>query len=493
MGPIGSGKSSAACIFIYQVGYEQAPDADGVRRTRWAVVRNTQAQLRLTTIKTWLGLFPDGVMGDMHWSPPLSFTLRHNPGDGTQVEIEVLFMALDDPAAVQNLYSLELTGAWVNEAQFVEKTVVDTLVDRVGRYPAAKEGAGSGATWCGVVMDTNAPPEEHWWPIMAGERSPPEWMSDEDKVSLVKPEGWTFFVQPAAVHEVYNERGTLIGYRTNPAAENLRFLKAGYYERAVKGKTRAHIERNLMNRFGRSFDGKPVFPDFRRERHVAPSPILFAPDAPVYIGIDFGRTPAAVFLQRRMSRWFALREIVTEDMGAKKFGRLLRYRMREWFPDIDHFLIWGDPAGNQQSQTDDVTPFMMLRSEGVIARPAPSNDLDIRKAAVEGPLTREEEGQPCLMISPACPVLAEALEGGYRYRRVRGSGSAYYEEVPEKKGRWSHVVDALQYALLGGGEGREAVKPPKPSAPSSAGRPGGYSVWARQRGLAVRQPFGGRR
>jgi hypothetical protein len=46
-------------------------------------------------------------------------------GDGTGLELEVLFLALDRPDDVKKLKSLELTGAWLNEASELEQAVLD--------------------------------------------------------------------------------------------------------------------------------------------------------------------------------------------------------------------------------------------------------------------------------------------------------------------------------------------------------------------------------
>ena len=53
-GPIGSGTSSASCMKIWRIACDQAPDYDGVRRTKWIVTRTTYKELRDTTIETWL-------------------------------------------------------------------------------------------------------------------------------------------------------------------------------------------------------------------------------------------------------------------------------------------------------------------------------------------------------------------------------------------------------------------------------------------------------
>ena len=54
MGPFGSGKSTACVQELLQIALRQKPGEDGVRRTRFAVVRNSYPQLRDSTIRTWL-------------------------------------------------------------------------------------------------------------------------------------------------------------------------------------------------------------------------------------------------------------------------------------------------------------------------------------------------------------------------------------------------------------------------------------------------------
>ncbi len=54
-----------------------------------------------------------------------------------------------------------------------------------------------------------------------------------------------------------------------------------------------------------------------------------------------------------------------------------------------------------------------------------------------------------LVISPACEILGEAMVGGYHYRE-QAIGEEKFNDKPEKN-QYSHIADALQYALLGVG------------------------------------------
>ncbi len=58
-GPIGSGKTNAMFRRLGRHAMQQAPSQrDGLRRTRWAIVRNTFPELKRTTIPTWRRVWP---------------------------------------------------------------------------------------------------------------------------------------------------------------------------------------------------------------------------------------------------------------------------------------------------------------------------------------------------------------------------------------------------------------------------------------------------
>ena len=176
-GPVGSGKSVTCCMEIMRRAVNQKPNDSGIRRSRWAVIRNTNPQLKTTTIKTWRDWFSDEI-GKFVWSPPYTHLVNFGLGDKTTVELEVIFLALDKQEDVKKLLSLELTGVWINEAREIPKSIVDACTMRVGRFPSMRDG---GPSWFGVIMDTNAPDETHWWGIMSGEVPAPEYMAEEER------------------------------------------------------------------------------------------------------------------------------------------------------------------------------------------------------------------------------------------------------------------------------------------------------------------------
>lgn len=412
-GPIGSGKSTACAFLPWRHLAESEPGHDGVRRARWAVIRNTYPELKTTTIKTWHQWFPPEV-GDWKDQGPPTHRIQENGFD-----LEVMFLALDRPEDQRKLLSLELTGAWINEAREVPKAILDGLTGRVGRFPPVRGGSRS---WSGVIMDTNSPDTDHWWYRLAEEQA---------------PSGFRFWCQPGG---------------RDAKAENLVNLPPDYYERTLAGKDPAWVKVYVDGDYGYVQDGKPVYPEFRDQLHTKacePDPKLG-----LWIGLDFGLTPAAALAQRTMlGQWRFIDELVTEDMGAVRFGELLKGKLDADYKDFKLGGIFGDPSGDNRAQTDERTPFSILRAQGLPARPAHSNDAVLRREAFAKPLSRLVDGEPGLIVDPRCTMLRKGLMGGYRYKRVQVTGHERYHDKPDKNS-FSHVCEAAQYLMLGAGEGR---------------------------------------
>jgi hypothetical protein len=130
--------------------------------------------------------------------------------------------------------------------------------------------------------------------------------------------------------------------------------------------------------------------------------------------------------------------------------------------------IYGDPAGDFRAQTDESTPFHILRGAGLRAFPAPSNSVDLRLESVSSQLNKMVEGKPAFLIDRRCQQLIKGFEGGYQYKRMEVSGERYADK-PDKN-MFSHIHDALQYMMLGAGEGRALMNNQKPARPVVANR-----------------------
>jgi len=435
IGPLGSSKTFQTCQKVFKKMCDQAPNADGIRPSRWFAVRNTYPDLETTTIRDWLALFGD--LGHFTNGTPPSHHIEFELDDDTIVRSEMIFIALDRPDAVKKLRGTQATGFWHNEVKELPKAIVDMADLRHGRYPTIPDG-GVKCSWHGMVGDTNAPDIDHWIYEMAEEERPP---------------GWIFYTQPGGVLAVGDE------FVPNDDAENLGNLPDGYYVNGMNGKSKDWIRVNLANEYGFVSDGKPVHPAYVDSIHClrAPPPVnrTRRGQAPtIYVGCDWGLTPAAVFIQQAPNgQYQALSEIVTFDMAAFDFSKLVMKHLAERYPN--HLVdAWGDPSGDSRSQADAKTVFKTCRANGFHVLPTYTNDPEIRRGAVSGPFTRLIQGHPGLVISPECSQLRKGLQGGFRYRRLMVVGEERFQDTVDKN-RFSHVCEAFEYGLVGAGEGRK--------------------------------------
>ena len=455
VGPVGSGKSYACCAEIFKRAIQQKPSKrDGIKYSRFVIVRNSYPMLKTTTLKTWLELFPEHIYGAVRHSPPITHHIKLPSREGAAgIDLEVIFLALDQPKDVRKLLSLEVTGGWINEARELPKSIVDGLTHRVGRYPVKEDG---GPTWRGVILDTNPCDDDHWI-YRLSEKEPPKGRF-----------AWKFFRQPPGVFEakdVPDEMPEAQGYvfaagkwwKTNDKAENLNNLPVGYYEQLLGGKNIDWIRCYAEGKFTYVQEGKPVWSEYDDASMVDDCQILDG--EPIQIGLDFGLTPAAVFAQRTPKGvWNVLHELVTFDMGLERFCTLLKEDINRYFPKHE-LSIWGDPAGMQRDQIFENTSFDHLKNvHGLFAKPTATNDFRTRREALAMPMSRLIDNKPGFRVDRKCVRLRKSLSGGYHFKRVAiGAGQERFRDTPNKN-EHSHIGDAAGYCLLGGGEHRRMTK-----------------------------------
>lgn len=417
----------------------------GIRYRRTYVLRQTFDELERTTVKTWLTKFPEDRYGALRRSKPPVHHIRI-----LDLDWEVIFLALDREEEAKKLLSSEASDAWINEFREMPRRVIEDLGAVVGRYPDPKSPFRPQ-----IIGDTNAPPSHHWFSVASGQAPLPDNLSESERVQFVMPKGWSHHIQPPAMFEVVGGDGEASEYRHNPEREGRKHVADAYFDRLVLGRTKSWIRVNVLNKPAMLVDGDPVFPGYKEEVHKAGKILEPLQGHPIMVGVDFGRTPAAVLGQRVFDRWRILKELCAEGIGAKVFAGLLKRALSEWFPGYP-VVLYGDPAGEQLSQSDENSPFILFGAAGLPVFPAPSNDPPIRLGAVEEVLRSAPDGVPRLQVSPNCVRLNAAMAGDYHYPRVRGTGR---EQTMPLKNRASHIADALQYLLLGAGEGWALMKP----------------------------------
>ena len=470
VGPFGSGKT---CMIMNDAKYyclSQAPAPDGVRYVRIGVVRGSYPELKSTTRNSILEVFPEQfgtvlsggapILGHYHFpvgDGPYDYMAEGRPwqeGDGTFVDVEFALQALATKDDVDKIKSANWTFAIINEATSVDFDVLAAVMGRVGRYPTENKG---GCTYSGILIDTNQPPQNHFLNRMIKHPQP----------------GWDIFHQPPAAIKNVDAVGN-VTYAINPNAENLRNLGAKkkpddfntwteeekeaflvqkgmeYYEEQIKlwkDDGRDDIVDSWFCMLDVPLrDGKPVFDLFNIDVHVSKSPVDPIPYKPVVIGYDTsGIHPACVFVQEQHERWVVIDELYGDGMGMESFLAQALIKLVTERYSTNQLVVSCDPANARDSYTG-LSPSQHLQNHGFEVFMPKTNDPKTRINAVDGLLNKRAGG---LLVSSHCTVLISAMQGGYRYKRLRLSGSIEdaYDPTPEKNS-YSHIADALEYACL---------------------------------------------
>jgi len=423
VGPFRSGKSSACSVEVYTKACEQAPDKYGKRKTRWAIVRNTYPELFDTTIKTFLNWFPPEYFGnDYRSNPRPDYTIHQKFSDGTEVECEILFRALDKPEHVKNLWSLEVTGVWFNEAREIPKVIFDTMDGRINQYPAQKDG---GATWGGIILDTNPCDTDHWLYKLFVEDLPND---------LQLQEFYDYFHQPSGL---------------SADAENLTHLSKNYYQDLAVGKDDNYIKVYIRGEYGYVREGKIIYSNYNDLSHCSDTPLKPWPGVHLTLGFDFGLTPACVITQYHPKGVLhVLRELCATEMGVKRFARdVVKPFLIANFNGY-RFVSGCDPSGARRSEFDETKScYKELREAGFPVKLAYSNALEPRFTSVDDFLTKMIDGKPAFKLDPSCKMLRKGFNGEYKRRKLQVVGMEVYAEAAEKN-PVSHPHDALQYACM---------------------------------------------
>lgn len=413
-GPVGSGKTTASIFKILFHASQMKPQEDGIRRSKCVVVRNTAAQLADTTIPSIQTWFPPEVAHYAKTAKKMIIRL----GD---IELELLFRALDDADDVQKLLSLELSFAFLDEYREIPQAIFDAVQGRVGRYPSKAKG--------GCVKEDGSP-NHH----VFGSTNPPDYGSFFADYMSDPPENADIFFQPSGL---------------SPEADWIENLIDGYYDNLAQGKSQDWVDVYIHNKFGKSLAGMPVFRAFDREIHVAKGDLMaIRGSSGLVIGLDVGLSPAAVIGQVDYSgRLNVLESIVPDErIGMPRFiDEYIKPALAQRYPGMA-VLIVVDPAGNQRSSTDEKSAIEVIRAKGFRVIPAKTNAITARIAAVDAFLTRTVDGKASILLNKdRCKHLIMALSGKYMYKT---NTKGHTDETPDKTHPWSDVADALQYLCL---------------------------------------------
>lgn len=456
MGPIRSGKTTAALYKRLTRAMRMPVCRDGVRRYACVIIRDSYGALYETTIRSWWAMFPKELGS---WSGSEGRPATHDLTFDTELgkdtlQLRMRFVSIQNDSIENLLRGTEFTDALLEEADLLPEHVLTYVKGRVSQWPK-REMLPAGVSVQGLVdIVTNPPDVDSWF--------------------------YKIFVEdPLPHHNLFQQPSGL-----SAQAENLANINGGrsFYEMQEATTPPWYSTRMVHGRFGYSRDGAPVYEEFDDAFHVAPEPLKPA-DCPLRLGFDQNLVNPACVVSQWMpsSQWRVVREILPGRCGASAFGAHVRDVLRQDFRGLPIAQATADPAaayGADQENGDLAWYETVQRAIGVPVSLAPSQEIGLRHDAVRQFLRqRLPNGEPMFLLSRACPVLRKGFVSHYRFKRQRNDPTAPLQLKPEKNG-YSDPHDALQYDMLNS-RGRMDVV---------AGRVDGRPAYG-----VPRQPAGGRR
>lgn len=442
VGPVGSGKTSAAS---WEVGY-YLPfwlyETYGIQKTRWAVVRNTYIELRDTTKKTVFDWFPFGI----EHKQENTYLLKY-PDQG--IESELLFRACDNPNHVKKFKSLDITGYWQDESIEIAEQIKRMLKNRIGRYPKFEDWVTAMLTkqeWKEYTRESltrlmQENPDQFHTRFGIETTNPPDvehptyyqfkWHSP--------PPGPMPTKEPLAKHYGFWQ----------PPEENNDNLRPGYYD-DLRNDYRDNpdwIEMYIEGKPGIQIRGKLVYNNFKRNLHVLEDEPLLYDGLPLLVGWDHsGNMPAAVVVQVvGPLQVQILAEYYTEKMGIVDFGHYVNQEMNMMFPGHKEVHHWGDPAGAAKFSKKEggfTSNSQLIKDNCGIDIQSSEQNFQARIESVDQMLARHNG----ILIDFRCIRLINGFLGGYCYPENRSIVGEFLPNV--LKNKYSHPQDALQYVMV---------------------------------------------
>lgn len=421
-GAFASTKSTACITKIFYLTSLMQPvlwKGESIHLARCCVCRETYPQLLLTTIKTF-EKYTNDYTGRfiLKRGSTIEGTLEaYNPTTDKRILVELVFMNVASTGKdvnIEQFKSLDLSFAWINEGAEVQIEVATTIKNRCNRFPEKFFGGQ-------LIIDTNPPDPTSWW----------------KEYELNPPRGWTFYVQPPALLRVNHETeymdrdGNYYIYNE----KNEGFLPKEYWLNAVSGLSSNAAKVLLLNEFGYLKVEGLMYPEYLDNIHCVID-LQYIKELPLLFGFDFGLTPACVIAQKNAYGGLnILMDIATLGVSRKGLEQFLN---EDVLPVLHRnfkkgmWLAYIDPSGFNRAQTNMTTCRDILFSKGFQVMPALTQDPEMRYDSVANLL---KNNNMFYMDGDGCQNLRTAFLSRYT--------------LGEKKGEYSHVMEALQYLALG--------------------------------------------
>jgi hypothetical protein len=489
VGPVGTGKTTAA---IWEVGFNLPRRIYlnyGIAETRWFVVRKTFDSLMDSDFTEAMDWFSHG-----EWKPSrklLTIKWPSSTNCPSPLIVHLKFLSCNTPEEEGKFRSQNVTGAWIDEADQLSLLAKQIIKGRCGRFPKQKS-TPVGFVPRYIIETSNPFPADHpmyttydWkGPEIIEEPAPQlrcknkacektfslsrvcplcgsegeltgrkDWRTGKyDCSKLVRklPTGGPVAAVPPTPDH--------IGFWQDPG-ENEENLRPGYWDSIRKDYQEAPemIAILIDGEPGMKPKGKPVYRNFDKRVHMSTAPLSWMKlrdtytgemkGAPLLFGWDLsGNFPAAVALQRVAPMSYqVLKEFYDDRMQAVDFGKWVLELANTDFPGYEgvHFADPASWAEYSNAKGGFTSNALMVQEQCGIQMTPSRQELDLRISAVDQLLIRRNG----LLIDCRCYMVLNGFLAGYAREENPRLGDKNYKAEPIKN-NFSHLQDALQYALV---------------------------------------------
>jgi hypothetical protein len=403
MGPLGSGKTTTVLLKI--VNEIRILTALGIKDTKWTFVRKTASQLEDTIVFDWLQMNKDGKYNKTEKIWRNNFKNQK----GEKCTVTIFFRALDVPADIDKIRSVNITGAYINEAKTAHIDIVEALNRRIGRYPLPE--LKNIPYQRKLLLDTNPPSSDHWI---------------YNLFVLNKLDKWKLYKQPGGLSK---------------DAENTHNLPDDYYTNF--GDSNVIADRD--GEFSQTEEGMRIYTGFNPSIHT--TNIDKIQKNRIFLGMDLGTNIATIFGYRNNDVWYIFKEIFRSNSNLLEMIGLINSYLKKEHIDKENIEIFIDPSGFSKKGIGYETEGDILgRYFNCDVSSLPSNQQFLRKEPVKILLNKLINGKGYIQIDKEnCPMLIKALNGGYHYKRMKTSFNTYHS-LPDKN-IFSHIAEAFEYLI----------------------------------------------
>lgn len=464
-GPVGAGKSETTFKTILGMTASRPKDRNGVREANCVIVRALYTELGNTVVESVDNLipsFPD-ISKNIRKGSPITVQIKVK----NSFELNLVCYGLQRYEDTNKLNSTNFTYAFINEGQTIDQSIPPKVIERTLRYPpmSNKPTTVSDKEWlqtnCSFI-DANAGFLDGW---LRRYREDSIWAVDPVTRERVNPEDiplemrWGFYMLPGGrspdAENVIGNHGRKVG------------IPLIYYDRIIaNNQYNPNVIKRLVDNIETPRDdGLSVYYSvWNPEEHIIASetvdPYRVVRDTDyLFIGIDVGLNPGVVFMtQQRTGELVVMHEITSpelqishEDLLDRVVDYLTELKLTKDNPNIYVFM---DPVSWSKSHLTADTAASRTKAKGfkhVYPGGPKANRQEERINNVREMLQSVQGRQRKIKVLSSCEILINGFNGGYIYKKKRGTtdNDFFAKEIQKGDNPYTHVHDALQYAVSG--------------------------------------------